>query len=448
MNGFNISRRQRGSRETHAMQQHNPKSKKANAQCQIQFKCYFCKRLRLEFAKLSKKYLGHMPQYYKSSLQYIKRTRLRFLALGVLFFIPVMLGWGDKVSSYHLKKVVIDAGHGGHDPGALGKRYQEKEIALGVALKLGKYIHENFPDVEVIYTRKDDTFIPLYERADIANRNKADLFISIHANSSPTSHEYSGTETWVMGLHKDDRNFEVAKKENEVIVLEKDYNTHYEGFDPNSAESYITFSLMQNAYLDQSLKFAALVQEELRERGKRIDRGVKQAGFLVLWKTTMPSVLVETGYISSTLEEKYLHSDEGQDLLASSIFRAFREYKESVESRSQLRTNDEFKKSDTAIEPTLVNEDKLVYKVQITAAKKKLETNAEFFSKLKENFPDQMMEEKEVDGIYKYVIGNDSTYQGILDFAQKVKQYYPGSFIVAMKGRKLIPLKEALNSNK
>jgi N-acetylmuramoyl-L-alanine amidase len=131
-----------------------------------------------------------------------------------------MVGWGDKVTGYRLKKVVIDAGHGGHDPGALGKKYQEKEVVLGIALKLGKYIRENYPDVEVIYTRKDDTFIPLYERADIANRNKADLFISIHANSSPTSHEISGTETWVMGLNKDNKNFEVAKKENEVIVHE------------------------------------------------------------------------------------------------------------------------------------------------------------------------------------------------------------------------------------
>ncbi len=389
-----------------------------------------------------------MPQYYKSCSHYIKRIRLRFLALGVLFFVPIMIGWGDKVTGYHLKKVVIDAGHGGHDPGALGKKYQEKEVVLGIALKLGKYIRENYPDVEVIYTRKDDTFIPLYERADIANRNKADLFISIHANSSPTSHEVSGTETWVMGLNKDNKNFEVAKKENEVIVHEKDYKSHYEGFDPNSAESYITFSLMQNAYLDQSLKFAALVQEDFRERGKRTDHGVKQAGFLVLWRTTMPSVLVETGYISSTQEEKYLHSEEGQDNLASSIFRAFKDYKRLVESRSQLRTNDEIKKIDSTIEPTLIKEDKLVYKIQITAAKKKLETNADFFSKLNENFPDLTMEEKLVDGIYKYVLGNDSTYQGILDLAQKVKQYYPGSFIVAIRGNKFIPLKEALNSNK
>ena len=259
--------------------------------------------------------------------------------------------------------------------------------------------------------------------------------------------KYSGTETWVMGLHKDDRNFEVAKKENAVIVLEKDYNSHYEGFDPNSAESYITFSLMQNAYLDQSLKFAALVQEELRERAKRIDRGVKQAGFLVLWRTTMPSVLIETGYVSNPQEEKYLHSENGQDYLANSIFRAFRDYKKSVESRSQLRTNEEIKKPDSTIEQTIAIEEKPVFKVQITAAKNKLGTNADFFNKLKENFPELKMEEKLTDGIYKYVIGNDSTYQGILDFAQKVKQLYPGSFIVAMKGNKFIPLKEALNSN-
>jgi len=373
---------------------------------------------------------------------------LRFLALGVLFFIPIILGWSDTPATYRLKKVVIDAGHGGHDPGALGKKYQESEIVLGIALKLGRYIHENYPDVEVIYTRKDDTFVPLYERADIANKNKADLFISIHANSSPSSHEVSGTETWVMGLNKDGRNFEVAKKENAVIVHEKDYNTHYEGFDPNSAESYITFSLMQNTYLDQSLKFAALVQEELREHGKRIDRGVKQAGFLVLWRTTMPSVLIETGYVSSPVEEKYLHSEDGQDYLASSIFRAFRDYKRSVESRSQLRTIDEAKKSDTAFELIEITDEKPVFKVQITAAKNKLGINADYFNKLKENFPELVLEEKLIDGIYKYVIGNDTTYLGILDLSQKVKQIYPGSFIVAIKHNKLIPLKEALNSNK
>ena len=387
-----------------------------------------------------------MPQYYKSCLHYFKRTRLRFLALGVLFFIPMLTVWSDNVAAYRLRKVVIDAGHGGFDPGTHGNKYQEKEVVLAVALKLGSYIHENFPDVEVIYTRNDDTFIPLYERADIANRNKADLFISIHANWSPT--QITGTETWVMGLHKDNKNLEVAKKENDVIVLEKDYKTHYEGFDPNSAESYITFSLMQNAYLDQSLTFAALVQEDLREKGKRYDRGVKQAGFLVLWRTTMPSVLVEVGFLSNAQEEKYVHSEEGQDIIASSIYRAFKDYKKSVENRSQLRTIEEIKKTDDELDTQEIIDEKPVYKVQITAAKKKLETTADFFTSLKENFPELQMEEKLVDGIYKYVIGNDSTYQGILDFSQKVKQYYPGSFIVALKGNKFIPLKEALNSNK
>jgi N-acetylmuramoyl-L-alanine amidase len=205
---------------------------------------------------------------------------------------------------------------------------------------------------------------------------------------------------------------------------------------------------MQNAYLDQSLKFAALVQEDLREKGKRYDRGVKQAGFIVLWRTTMPSVLIEVGFLSNGQEEKYVHSEEGQDIIASSIYRAFKDYKRSVENRSQLRTIDEAKKSDTAIDLIEITDEKPVFKVQITAAKNKLGINADYFNKLKENFPELDLEEKLIDGIYKYVIGNDTTYLGILDFSQKVKQIYPGSFIVAMKHNKLIPLKEALNSNK
>jgi N-acetylmuramoyl-L-alanine amidase len=399
-----------------------------------------------EFAKLSKKYLGKMPDWNKSIIPLIKRLRIRFLALGVLFFIPSMISDGSDGSYYRLRKVVIDAGHGGYDPGALGRHYREKDLVLGIALKLGECIRENYPDIEVIYTRKDDTFVPLHERADIANKNKADLFISIHANSAKNK-DISGTETYVMGLHTDEKNFEVAKKENSVIVLEKDYNSHYEGFDPNSAESYIIFTLMQNAYLDQSMNLAALIQEEIREQGKRSDRGVKQAGFIVLWRTSMPSVLIETGYITNGKDEKYLNSKDGQSYLASSIFRAFRDYKKSVESRSQFKSN-------TAINDTFTDkvkeseEEKIFFKVQITAARNQIALDSEFFGKLKHNFPDMKIEELSIDGIYKYVAGSDTSYQGILIFSQKVKQLYPGSFIVAIRGDKLIPLKEALNSNK
>ncbi len=386
-----------------------------------------------------------MPVWNKSNSCYYKRCLSCFLAIGLFFFMPRAYAGPKDDNFFRLRKVVIDAGHGGQDPGALGKHYKEKDIVLGVALKLGKYIQDHFPDVEVIYTRSTDTFIPLHERAEIANRNKADLFISIHANSAQNKN-VAGTETYVMGLNKDESNFDVARKENSVIVLEKDYNTHYEGFDPNSAESYIIFTLMQNAYLDQSLKFAALVQEEVRERGKRCDRGVKQAGFLVLWRTSMPSVLVETGYITNPTEENYLHSQEGQSYIASSIFRAFRDYKRSVESRSQFRTNETGTDSMTA---SVVRIDTpVVFKVQITAARNQISLASDFFQKMKQKFPDVTIEEVQAEGIYKYLAGSDSTYQGILPVSQKIKQEFPGAFVVALKGKKFIPLKEALNFNK
>ena len=234
--------------------------------------------------------------------------------------------------------VVLDAGHGGKDPGALGKNSREKDIVLAIALKVGQYIEENIPGVKVIYTRKKDEFIELHERANIANENHADLFISIHANWW-TNTRSTGTETYTMGTSLDDRNLQVAMKENSVITLEEDYTTNYEGFDPNSAESYIIFNLMQKTFQQQSVDFAGLVQDQFRDRAKRYDRGVKQERFLVLWRTTMPSVLIETGFISNANEEAYLKSEQGQEYLASAIFRAFKDYKENIEGRSLYARN-------------------------------------------------------------------------------------------------------------
>ena len=232
---------------------------------------------------------------------------------------------------FKLDVVVIDAGHGGKDPGTRGKKALEKDVALKIALKLGNYIEKNFPDVKVIYTRKTDKFLELEERADIANKNKADLFICIHANALPGTKAY-GTETYVMGLHKDESNFEVAKRENSVILLEENYEERYEGFDPNSPESYILFSITQSAYQESSLLFARKVEEQFKHRVGRVSRGVKQAGFMVLWRTTMPSVLIETGFLSNSTEEQFLATEQGQTLIASGIYRAFKEYKSEVES--------------------------------------------------------------------------------------------------------------------
>ena len=232
---------------------------------------------------------------------------------------------------FKLDVVVIDAGHGGHDTGTNGKKVKEKDIALKIALKVGGYIEKNIPGVKVIYTRKDDRYVALDERADIANKNKADLFICIHANANPNAKAF-GTETFVMGLHKDEGNFEIAKRENSVILLDENYEQRYEGFDPKSPESYILFSLTQSAYQESSLRFAQKVEEQFKKKAGRNSRGVKQAGFLVLWRTTMPSVLIETGFLSNTTEESFLTGDEGQELIASGIYRAFKEYKNEVES--------------------------------------------------------------------------------------------------------------------
>jgi N-acetylmuramoyl-L-alanine amidase len=232
---------------------------------------------------------------------------------------------------FKLETIVIDPGHGGKDPGTLGKKAKEKDVALKISLKLGKYIEKNFPDVKVIYTRKDDRYVALDERAEIANRNKAQLFICIHANSLPGAPAY-GTETYVMGLHKDKGNFEVAKRENSVILMDENYEQRYEGFDPKSPESYILFTLSQSVYHESSLKFAQKLEQQFKTKAGRFSRGVKQAGFLVLWRTAMPSVLIETGFLSNSKEEGFLLSDDGQDLIASGIFRAFKEYKTEIES--------------------------------------------------------------------------------------------------------------------
>ena len=259
---------------------------------------------------------------------FVRNIGLKFLliAITLLNSSTTFIRSGTKVAT-----VVIDPGHGGRDPGTLGKKSKEKDVALKISLKFGAYIEKNMPDVRVIFTRKDDSYLALEERPEIANRAKADLFVCIHANSLPNAPAF-GTETYVMGLHKDKGNLEVAMRENSVIMMDENYKERYEGFDPNSAESYIMFSLSQSAYQESSLRFAQKIEQQFKTKTGRHSRGVKQAGFWVLWKTSMPSVLIETGFLSQDKEEKFLLSETGQDSIARGIFRAFKEYKSEMES--------------------------------------------------------------------------------------------------------------------
>ncbi|TDB63630.1 N-acetylmuramoyl-L-alanine amidase family protein [Arundinibacter roseus] len=227
--------------------------------------------------------------------------------------------------------VVIDAGHGGHDSGTRGRVARESRTTLKIALALGKKIKEEMPDVRVLYTRTSDVFVELDERSAFANRNKADLFISIHCNSSPGSSKALGTETYVMGLHKTEGNLEVAKRENSVILKEKDYQEKYKGFDPTSPLAHIMLANYQSAFLSSSLRFADHVERQFKSISQRRSRGVKQAGFIVLWRTTMPSVLVETGFLSNPTEEGYLNSTKGQDEVAEAVFGAFKQYRREME---------------------------------------------------------------------------------------------------------------------
>ena len=279
-------------------------------------------------------------------------------------------------NNFTIKTVVIDAGHGGKDPGASGSsKTNEKDIALVVALKLGDYIQKTFPEVNVIYTRKTDVFLELHERAEIANKAKADLFIAVHCNSSPNAEAY-GTSSYVLGLHRTEANLDVAKRENSVILLEENRDKNYE-FDPNSPEGHIIMSMKQNAFLDQSIDFASKIENQLENYSKRKSLGVKQAGFYVLYKTTMPSLLAEIGFISNPEEEKFLNSVKGQDLIATGLFNAFKDYKGEMESGSSLSvaTSVETKTEPVKTEPVKKEEVK-TEPVKTEPAKAEVKTQA------------------------------------------------------------------------
>ncbi len=414
----------------------------------------------------------------KSYKQYILNIQFCF-GLLFLLFINSSIEAKDFI-------VVIDAGHGGHDPGAIGQFSKEKNINLSVALKLGKEIKANCPDVKVIYTRDKDIFIPLDRRAEIANDAKADLFISIHTNSVAGSKSATGASTWTLGLAKSEANLAVAKRENSVILYESDYKTRYAGFNPNSSESYIIFEFMQDKYMSQSVNFASQIQKEFRQTCRRADRGVHQAGFLVLKASAMPSVLVELGFISTPQEEEYLNSESGSNTLANGIFRAFLAYKRNHEIRltgssrtilpeevkverptplsdsatavsdsssekepappisikrgSNITKKTEVIENKETIEQT--NKDKAVFKIQI------LTSSSSILPKDKRLKGLENVECYQENGLFKYTYGASTDYNLILKTKRDISSLFKDAFIIAFKNEKKMNINEAISEFK
>ena len=344
--------------------------------------------------------------------------------------------------------VVIDPGHGGNDPGAIGTRGKEKNINLNVARKLGRLIEDNCNDTKVVYTRKSDIFVPLHRRAEIANNAKANLFISIHTNAVARKNSYvKGTETYTLGLHRTEENLEVAKKENSVILIEDDYKQRYAGFNPNSSESYIIFEFMQDKNMSQSVNFATLIQQNFKSYN-RIDKGVHQAGFLVLRETSMPSVLIELGYISNPSEETYLLSDKGTTDLANAIYRAFINYKgNSSKIKPTTITSNTRQEITTPKEKETKETSKIKFKIQILASDRVLPQNSKQFKGLK---PVSWYKEN---GLIKYTYAEDEDYNKILKIKRKiVDPKFKDAFIIAFKNDTKININQAIkefkNNNK
>ena len=384
----------------------------------------------------------------------MKRLFLLILMIGLF---PMLAFFVPENDPHVIDKVILDAGHGGKDPGNLGTgRYRdtEKNIALDVTLLLGKYIEENLPDVEVVYTRDTDVFLELYERTAIANREKGDLFISVHLNafSSPHSH---GSETFTIGMHKTDAQLAVAQKENSVILMEENYDEIYKGFDPADPNTYVALSLMQGAYSDQSLLLAEMIQRQFRERVKRRDRGVKQAGFYVISRTVMPSVLVELGFLTNASEEDFLNSQVGKEYMASAIYRAVRDFKDFRESNTGRKspseqTEEEMetppeKREEQVREPESENlpktekKDELIFRIQFMSSPNLIALQPY-------NFNGLVDVEYYIDsGSYKYVYGETTSLDEARSWrAMVVEKGYGDAFIVSFFNGERIPITEAI----
>ncbi len=389
--------------------------------------------------------------------------------------------------------LVIDAGHGGHDTGAVGTFSQEKNINLKIALAFGRYVEQNLPDVRVIYTRKTDVFIPLHERADIANRAKADLFISVHTNSVPAGHSaVQGFQVYTLGMHRAKDNLDVAIRENSVISMEKGYQQTYQGFDPKSSESYIMFEFMQNANMSRSIELAKMIQRSVCNTANRLDKGVHQAGFLVLRETSMPSCLIELGFISNDEEEQFLNSAVGLDVMSRGIYEAFVQYKNMYDdhlvvpyrgatnrqinvgrvlpSSVELATssNQPLKpvqmkqpnaraktpvkrpvrnqpaekkpqKPDARKADSASTKNGPVFKVQIFAVNRQLCVGSEPFKGHKDV---ACITEG---GIFKYTIGESRNYNEMVRLRNKLQKDFPQAFIIAFKNGRRMNTSDAVN---
>jgi len=372
------------------------------------------------------------------------RNAIALLLLAALFLCTSFTG-DKKTTNSKIRTIVIDPGHGGKDSGTMGtKRFKiyEKHVALAVSLKLGDYIKNAFPNVDVIYTRDSDVFLELNERTELANSVNADLFISIHCdgftNSTP-----SGASVFVMGMSKLKANMDIAIRENSAIYMEDNYQQKYEGFDPKSAESYIVFSLMQNTHLNQSLKIAEEVEKEFSTKANRKSRGVKQAPFYVISRTNMPSILIECGFLTNFKEEEYLHSEIGQEYIASAIFRGFKAYKENYEGITSEKESEEpiAVKEDRLKTPTPKKEitiEKVVFKVQVGTYLKSMLDDA--------LFKEINAEQQVINGTFKYYVGNETDKSLVDKLKNQLKEKgFKGAFVVAFYKGERISTKEALD---
>lgn len=358
-------------------------------------------------------------------------TKLLLLSIAFLILIPLQrVHAQDKTFT-----VVIDPGHGGKDTGTTGtKRYKnkfEKDIVLAVSLEVEKMMQAEMPEASVILTRDKDVFIELKKRGEIANKANADLFISIHANAA--SYKANGSETYVLGVHRNKTNLAVAKRENDVILLEEDYEKHY-SYDPHSPASIISLTLMQEDYLDQSIRMASIVEKSFHDVGKRKTRGVKQAGFVVLHQTYMPSILIEVGFLSNKEEEDFLRKKSGQKKIAQSIVAGIKTYKKELDKNS-VQTIDIISETTSAIYKGVI------FKTQIASSSKKVSTKSYNFKGIKG------IERVKVGKYYKYYLGATSDYNKIKELQEKaIKKGYKSAYIVAFRGKERISIADLLKN--